>query len=86
MPQFLNQHLFTKISNDFFNLNFCMLQGIEQPEQDNGLRKLQLQELAKLNGTLREDLMPRFVNINFTFLNWMVKNKFMFETFFCIFW
>jgi len=33
--------------------------GIEQPEQDNGLRKLQLQELAKLNGTLREDLMPR---------------------------
>ena len=40
-----------------------MLQGIEQPEQDNGLRKLQLQELAKLNGTLREDLMPRFVNI-----------------------
>ena len=44
-----------------------MLQGIEQPEQDNGLRKLQLQELAKLNGTLREDLMPRFVNIKLPF-------------------
>lgn len=34
-------------------------QGIEQPEEDNDLRKLQLMELAKLNGTLREDLMPR---------------------------
>jgi len=34
-------------------------QGIEQPEEENDLRKLQLMELAKLNGTLREDLMPR---------------------------
>lgn len=35
------------------------VQGIEQPEEDNDLRKLQLMELAKLNGTLREDLMPK---------------------------
>jgi len=34
-------------------------QGIEQPEEENDLRKLQLMELAKLNGTLREDLLPR---------------------------
>ena len=58
-----------------------MLQGIEQPEQDNGLRKLQLQELAKLNGTLREDLMPRLISIyHFTFLNCMFKTKMVFET------
>jgi len=36
------------------------LQGIEQPEEENDLRKLQLMELAKLNGTLREDLMPKY--------------------------
>jgi len=39
----------------------CHEQGIEQPEEDNDLRKLQLMELAKLNGTLREDLMPKYV-------------------------
>jgi len=34
-------------------------QGIEQPEHDNHLRKMQLMELAQLNGTLREDMVPR---------------------------
>nr|NP_001123334.1 zinc finger protein ZF(CCHC)-13 [Ciona intestinalis]FAA00134.1 TPA: zinc finger protein [Ciona intestinalis] len=40
-------------------INKIIKQGIEQPEEDNDLRKLQLMELAKLNGTLREDLMPK---------------------------
>ncbi len=43
-----------------FNFRSCNSQGIEQPEEENDLRKLQLMELAKLNGTLREDLMPRY--------------------------
>lgn len=30
-------------------------QGIETPEDQNDLRKMQLRELARLNGTLRED-------------------------------
>ena len=34
-------------------------QGIEQPEGQNDLRKTQLMELARLNGTLRDDQMPR---------------------------
>nr|XP_039249211.1 splicing factor 1-like [Styela clava] len=34
-------------------------QGIEQPEGQNDLRKLQLMELARLNGTLRDDALPR---------------------------
>ena len=32
-----------------------MKQGIETPEDQNDLRKMQLRELARLNGTLRED-------------------------------
>ncbi|XP_076802102.1 splicing factor 1-like isoform X1 [Clavelina lepadiformis] len=40
-------------------INQIIKSGIEQPEEENDLRKLQLMELAKLNGTLREDLMPK---------------------------
>ena len=31
-------------------------QGVEVPEGSNELRKMQLRELALLNGTLREDI------------------------------
>lgn len=46
------------------NINWCEMclqirnilkQGIETPEDQNDLRKMQLRELARLNGTLRED-------------------------------
>jgi splicing factor 1 len=31
-------------------------EGVEVPESNNELRKMQLRELALLNGTLREDI------------------------------
>jgi len=37
-------------------------QGVEVPEGSNELRKMQLRELALLNGTLREDGAPRCTN------------------------
>lgn len=38
-----------------FQIRNILKQGIETPEDQNDLRKMQLRELARLNGTLRED-------------------------------
>ncbi|XP_006818988.1 splicing factor 1-like [Saccoglossus kowalevskii] len=43
-------------------INEIIKQGIETPEGQNDLRRMQLRELAKLNGTLREDDMIRCTN------------------------
>lgn len=37
-----------------------MKQGIEAPEGQNDLKRMQLRELAALNGTLREDELLRY--------------------------
>lgn len=39
----------------FSQIRNILKQGIETPEDQNDLRKMQLRELARLNGTLRED-------------------------------
>lgn len=39
----------------FVQIRNILKQGIETPEDQNDLRKMQLRELARLNGTLRED-------------------------------
>lgn len=41
-------------------------QGIEMPESQNDLRKMQLRELALLNGTLREGEGPKCSNCGAT--------------------
>ncbi|XP_077990774.1 splicing factor 1-like isoform X2 [Glandiceps talaboti] len=43
-------------------INEIIKQGIETPEGQNDLRRMQLRELAKLNGTLREDDTIRCTN------------------------
>lgn len=45
-------HYSRQISAQIRNI---LKQGIETPEDQNDLRKMQLRELARLNGTLRED-------------------------------
>ncbi|KAK7910269.1 hypothetical protein WMY93_014953 [Mugilogobius chulae] len=42
-------------ANTMENIRNILKQGIETPEDQNDLRKMQLRELARLNGTLRED-------------------------------
>ena len=41
-------------------------QGVEDPEGSNELRKMQLRELALLNGTLRKDRMAKCTNCGAT--------------------
>lgn len=43
-------------------INEVIKQGIEVPEGHNDLRRMQLRELAQLNGTLRETEGPRCTN------------------------
>lgn len=43
----------------FQQITQTIKEGIEQPEGQNDLRRKQLRELAKLNGTLREEDMLR---------------------------
>lgn len=43
-------------------INEIIRQGVEVPEGENDLRRMQLRELALLNGTLRENDIPRCTN------------------------
>lgn len=43
------------VANVCVQIRNILKQGIETPEDQNDLRKMQLRELARLNGTLRED-------------------------------
>lgn len=50
-------------------------QGVEVPEGQNDLRRMQLRELALLNGTLRENDGPRCTNCGSSeHKSWMVSN------------
>lgn len=46
----------------FFQIKEIIRQGVEVPEGQNDLRRMQLRELALLNGTLRENDGPRCSN------------------------
>lgn len=49
-------------------------QGVEVPEGQNDLRRMQLRELAQLNGTLREHDAPRCANCTATdHKTWLVS-------------
>ncbi|XP_013137743.1 PREDICTED: splicing factor 1 isoform X2 [Papilio polytes] len=51
-------------------------QGVEVPEGQNDLRRMQLRELAQLNGTLRENDGPRCANCTATdHKTWMCPDK-----------
>ena len=51
-------------------------QGVEVPEGSNELRKMQLRELALLNGTLREDGMAKCTNCGATdHKTWQCQDK-----------
>lgn len=41
--------------NECFQIKEVIRQGVEVPENQNDLRRMQLRELAQLNGTLREN-------------------------------
>ena len=47
-------------NNPYFLFDQIIQEGIERPEGSNELRKIQLRELALLNGTLREDGQIRY--------------------------
>ena len=47
-------------NNPNFLFDQIIQEGIERPEGSNELRKIQLRELALLNGTLREDGQIRY--------------------------
>lgn len=51
-------------------------QGIDVPEGHNDLRRMQLRELAQLNGTLRETDCPRCTNCGSTeHKSWLCPDK-----------
>lgn len=57
-------------------INDIIRQGIEVPEGHNDLRRMQLRELAQLNGTLRETDCPRCTNCGSTeHKSWLCPDK-----------
>lgn len=53
-------------------------QGVEVPENQNDLRRMQLRELAQLNGTLRENDGMRCNNCGATdHKSWLVSYKYL---------
>lgn len=57
----------------FFQIKEIIRQGVEVPEGQNDLRRMQLRELALLNGTLRENEGPRCSNCGASdHKSWMV--------------
>ena len=50
-----NMYSIFMVRNVYPQIRNILKQGIETPEDQNDLRKMQLRELARLNGTLRED-------------------------------
>lgn len=56
-----------------FQIKEIIRQGVEVPEGQNDLRRMQLRELALLNGTLRENEGPRCSNCGASdHKSWMV--------------
>ena len=55
------------ICNDFVfsQIHDILKQGIEAPEGQNDLKRMQLRELAALNGTLRDDEILRYRIIDY---------------------
>lgn len=57
-----------------FQIKEIIRQGVEVPEGQNDLRRMQLRELALLNGTLRENDGPRCSNCGAsTHKSWQVR-------------
>jgi len=57
----------------FLQIKEIIRQGVEVPEGQNDLRRMQLRELALLNGTLRENEGPRCSNCGASdHKSWMV--------------
>lgn len=67
-----------------FQIKEIIRQGVEVPEGQNDLRRMQLRELALLNGTLRENDGPRCSNCGSSdHKSWMVI--FLIHTLFNVF-
>lgn len=59
-----------------FQIKEIIRQGVEVPEGQNDLRRMQLRELALLNGTLRENDGPRCTNCGgTTHRSWQCPDK-----------
>lgn len=59
-----------------FQIKEIIRQGVEVPEGQNDLRRMQLRELALLNGTLRENDGPRCTNCGATtHRSWQCPDK-----------
>lgn len=59
-----------------FQIREIIRQGVEVPEGQNDLRRMQLRELALLNGTLRENDGPRCTNCGATtHRSWQCPDK-----------
>jgi hypothetical protein len=65
-----------------FQIKEIIRQGVEVPEGQNDLRRMQLRELALLNGTLRENEGPRCSNCGASdHKSWMVWSYACFSLF-----
>lgn len=68
-----------------FQIKEIIRQGVEVPEGQNDLRRMQLRELALLNGTLRENDGPRCSNCGSNaHKSWQVS-KFVYKCIPCLF-
>ena len=54
VPRLLSR-IVVQIASSFLQIRDILRQGIEAPEGQNDLKRMQLRELAALNGTLRDD-------------------------------
>ena len=54
VPRLLSR-IVVQIASSFLQIHDILRQGIEAPEGQNDLKRMQLRELAALNGTLRDD-------------------------------
>ena len=54
VPRLLSR-IVVQIASSFSQIRDILRQGIEAPEGQNDLKRMQLRELAALNGTLRDD-------------------------------
>lgn len=67
--------MYTQYFTIRFQIKEVIRQGVEVPENQNDLRRMQLRELAQLNGTLRENDGMRCNNCGATdHKSWLVLN------------
>lgn len=75
-PSMLFCLFFFLINNLSKQIKEIIRQGVEVPEGQNDLRRMQLRELALLNGTLRENDGPRCTNCGSSeHKSWMVSDS-----------